>query len=106
MKVDVILFLAVVAWIVAGTISLLLAHRAGRTWGFYPEGRRLCRFMVIVQAPALVLDHLWLTTYYALYEGEAWEPMIAPRLLKGLFKNPDLSPEEVLAQMREQDAAK
>lgn len=102
MKVDVILFLAVVAWIVAGTISLLLAHRAGHTWGFYPRDRRLCRLMVIVQAPALVLDHLWLTTYYALYEGEAWEPMIAPRLLRGLFKHPDLKPEEVLARMREQ----
>jgi hypothetical protein len=59
--------------------------------------------MVIVQAPAVWLDHIWLTTWCAIAHGEEWEPIVVPSMYWEMLKNPALSPDDAFDLIDELD---
>jgi hypothetical protein len=103
MSLEAIIILGLLAWLIVSAAVHKHAYRAGSTFGYYPGAGWLCRFLVIVQAPAVWLDYLWLTNYRALRNGEDWEPIVVPRMFWEMLKEPALSPDGAFNLLDERD---
>lgn len=103
MTTEAIIIIAILVWLIVGAVIHKLAERAGYTFGNYPGDGGLCRFMIVLQAPAVILHFLWSDTWWALVHGEEWEPMAVARMLWMIFKDPALSPDDAFNRMSKGD---
>lgn len=89
---------AMLVWMIAGLVTVKLAERAGRMWGYFPGSGWGCRTWVVLQAPGAIVDTLLSDAVWILLYGD--EPLTPAHahILWTILIDPSQDPDTALAR--------